>query len=210
VSHLCSLCNSTSKLFLEDQLRTFYQCDNCNGIFIPPFGQPSAKREKNRYDTHNNDVNDPRYQKFVSPITTYIKKQFNESHKGLDYGAGPGPVITKLLRDDNYNIRTYDPYFDKDIETLEYIYDYIVCCEVIEHFHQPYEEFDFLYSRLEEGGELVCMTDMYDESINFDNWYYKNDITHVFFYHKESLAYIKEAFSFKSLSIDGRLIIFRK
>jgi len=52
------------------------------------------------------------------------------------------------------------------------------------------------------------MTDIYHDDINFHDWYYKNDATHVFFYHPQSLKYIKEKFGFSDVSIDGRLITY--
>ena len=35
---------------------------------LDPLDYLSQEEEKERYKNHNNDVNDPRYQKFVSPI----------------------------------------------------------------------------------------------------------------------------------------------
>ena len=56
----------------------------------------SAEAEKARYLTHNNDVEDERYQQFVSPITSAVMKQVQPLRTfGLDYGAGTGPVIAK-------------------------------------------------------------------------------------------------------------------
>ena len=35
------------------------------------------------------------------------------------------------------------------------------------------------------------MTDVFNQSINFENWYYKNDETHVIFYTKNTFDWIK-------------------
>ncbi|MGO1820189.1 MAG: hypothetical protein ACTH0S_10965 [Senegalia sp. (in: firmicutes)] len=56
------------------------------------------------------------------------------------------------------------------------------------------------------GGSIFCMTSLYDEDIDFKNWYYKNDETHVFFYHKKALEWIKNEFNFSDLAIDEKLI----
>jgi len=98
--------------------------------------------------THNNDVNDSGYHKFVSPIVNAVLNDFLPEHKGLDFGAGTGPVISKLLTDRNYQIKQYDPYFFNLPELLQKKYDYIVCCEVIEHFYDPDKEFQLLKSLL--------------------------------------------------------------
>jgi hypothetical protein len=52
------------------------------------------------------------------------------------------------------------------------------------------------------------MTHLYDPSIEFNSWYYKNDPTHVFIYQKETIEWIKQRFNFSSVAIEGRLITF--
>jgi 2-polyprenyl-3-methyl-5-hydroxy-6-metoxy-1,4-benzoquinol methylase len=166
-----------------------------------------AADEESRYLSHNNDVTDKGYQQFVSPITSAVLKYHTPKQKGLDFGAGTGPVIAKVLADNNFKLDLYDPFFHNDVTLLEQQYDYIVCCEVMEHFFQPDKEFALLKRLLKPNGRLYCMTDMYHEQIDFPNWYYQKDNTHVFFYHQSSLNYIKQQFGFSDLAVDGRLII---
>lgn len=167
---------------------------------------PDRFNEKSRYEEHNNDVNDVKYQNFVSPITNAVLKNFKKEHKGLDFGAGTGPVISKVLKYKGYSILLYDPYFHPFPELLSKTYDYIVCCEVIEHFFDPAKEFKMLNRMLNPAGALFCMTDIYDDNINFSTWYYRNDPTHVFIYRKETFLWIKENFNFSKIIIDKRLI----
>lgn len=169
---------------------------------------PVREAELARYKEHKNDVNDVNYQKFVTPIVSAIMRDFAQNDKGLDFGAGPGPVLSKLLTDNGYHIRQYDPFFADQPELLEEKYDYIACCEVIEHFYTPPEEFRLLKKLLLQNGKLYCMTNLYDESINFQNWHYKNDSTHVFIYQAETVHWIKENFGFANVTIEGRLITF--
>lgn len=91
---------------------------------------------------------------------------------------------------------------------LKFKYNYIICCEVIEHFHFPQKEFTLLRSLLKPGGILYCMTEIYSEDIDFINWHYKNDPTHVFFYHKDALKWIQEHFRFSEVKKKNRLIEF--
>jgi cyclopropane fatty-acyl-phospholipid synthase-like methyltransferase len=170
----------------------------------------SSEAEKERYSTHNNDINDIRYQEFVSPIVEAVKKSYKTNHLGLDYGAGTGPVITSLLEKEGYSLNLYDPYFHDYPNNLQMEYDYIVCCEVMEHFHHPHDEFRRLYNLLNLGGSLFCMTSLYDESIDFESWYYKNDETHVFLYHRKGLEWIKNEFGFLDVCVEGKLIQFKK
>ena len=132
----CPLCTGEASQFYQDQ-RNFYQCSNCQGVFDDPTQHPSGSQEHARYETHNNDVNDPGYQQFVSPITNHVLQHFKPTDSGLDFGAGPGPVITKLLNEQGYNPALYDPFYAPDPLVLEKKRDYIICCEVIEHFHHP-------------------------------------------------------------------------
>ncbi|NOR86200.1 MAG: methyltransferase, partial [Bacteroidales bacterium] len=72
------------------------------------------------------------------------------------------------------------------------------------------KEFDLLKDLLENNGVLYCMTDIYDDSINFHTWYYKNDPTHVFIYKQETIEWIKNNIGFSNVTIEGRLISFYK
>ncbi|MCW5520350.1 class I SAM-dependent methyltransferase [Aureitalea sp. L0-47] len=204
----CLLCHSESTApYFGDSLHKFFECFNCGTVFRDPANFPSPSEERERYLTHNNDVNDPGYQEFVSPITEAVQKYFTKGATGLDFGAGTGPVIAKVLGDHGYAIELYDPFFHPDREVLNKNYDFIVCCEVIEHFHRPQEEFLMLRRLLKPGGRLFCMTDPLPE-VNFDKWYYKDDPTHVIFYSEENLTFIKEDTGFAELITRDRLIIF--
>lgn len=203
--HLCLLCQSESNSFYKEE---YYQCTNCCGIFRPNGQLPSISEEQERYDTHNNDVENEGYQKFVSPITNAVLKNHSSDESGLDFGAGSGPVIAKLLSDKGYKLSLYDPIYHNNPELLEQEYDYIFACEVIEHLHNPYEEFRRLKTILKPNGKLYCMTHLYDESITFDRWYYKNDFTHVFIYTANTIDWVAKNCGFKNYFIDGRLIVF--
>lgn len=166
----------------------------------------SAAREKARYLTHNNNVEDLRYQKFVRPIVKAVTERFGLDHSGLDFGCGTGPVVSKLLQEKGYRICQYDPFFACEPELLERQYDYIVCCEVAEHFYHPAKEFGLLRRLLRQGGSIFIMTLLYDSSIDFSKWFYLKDETHVFLYQQETFAWIKEKFAFADLAISPRLI----
>ncbi len=206
----CILCNTTLRepIHIEKEHR-FFKCHQCGSVVRSTDTFPNYETEIDRYQTHNNDVNDPRYQKFVSPITLAVQADFSSQNTlGLDFGAGTGPVITKVLNDKGYKLNLYDPFFHPDKSVLEEKYDYIVSCEVIEHFHHPLKEFQLLKKLLKPNGKLYCMTDIYSDAIDFGNWYYKNDPTHVIFYTEKSLHWILKEIGFNELTIDKRLIDF--
>jgi hypothetical protein len=133
----CSLCNNPTKEFYREEHRIFVRCDLCSGIMLLPEFYVDPTAEKNRYEEHNNDVNDPRYQKFVSPITTAVSASFPNTATGLDYGCGTGPVAAVQLQEQGYKVNLFDPFFENHPQNLQQQYDFIICCEVMEHFFDP-------------------------------------------------------------------------
>ncbi|MGX1023672.1 class I SAM-dependent methyltransferase [Flavobacterium sp. CS20] len=209
----CPLCQHQADWFCScfNIPQDFYRCSNCLSIFKPSKYFVDADFEEERYRTHNNDVHDKRYQSFVSPITNAVKRDFSSDTKGLDYGCGTGPVATYVLEHEDYNITLYDPYFYPDSSYENEEYDFIICCEVMEHFYEPNQEFEKLKNLLKPNAKLYCKTKMItnDFSVeNFKNWHYKNDPTHVFFYSPKTLQVICQKFGFKSVSFDEKLITF--
>ncbi|PKA83768.1 methyltransferase family protein [Ulvibacter sp. MAR_2010_11] len=207
----CILCHSLqTKLLLYRQEVAYYLCNSCGSVYKDPAGFLDREAEKERYLLHENDVNDHDYQYFVNPIVEEVVKHFPEKSTGLDFGAGTGPVIAKLLSEKGYTISLYDPFFHPNTSVLHKTYDFIVCCEVIEHFHNPEKEFELLHKMLEPEGKLFCMTELLPKEKSFATWYYKDDPTHVLFYSEENLKWIQEHFGFKKVEIEGRLVVFSK
>ena len=205
----CTLCGEDAFLFKTYREKKYYSCAHCRAVVLHPDYYPSPEDEKKRYLEHNNDVDDLRCQKFVDPLVREVKRSFSADHRGLDFGAGTGPVITKLLRESGYNIKLYDPYFWNEPERLEETYDYIAACEVIEHFVKPYEEFKLLKSLLNNNGKLFCKTSIFSYDMNFEEWKYKDDFTHLFFYNTDTLKWIEKTFDFSGLTITEELIVFK-
>lgn len=208
----CPLCHHSENTVkhVKKTGEVYRDCSHCQLIFLEESFLPSADKEMSHYMTHNNDVHDKGYQNFVSPIVNYILEHIPNEKHGLDFGAGPGPVITHLLEKQGYEMTLYDPFFRSDEFSLNRKYDFIVACEVIEHFHTPAKDFRTLRSVLKEEGSLAIMTDFYDDSIDFGNWYYHRDPTHVCFYRIETMSWISSNFNFKEvLRIGPRTIILK-
>lgn len=207
---LCRLCNEATGSFYKEKTREFVVCKNCRGVQLLPEYFISARAEEDRYLTHNNDVEDVRYQNFVSPITSGVLADFTTKNSGLDYGCGTGPVAATELEKKGFPVRLFDPYFHPDTEALENTYDFIICCEVMEHFHEPRQEFKTLSQLLNTGGKMYCKTSLFSEEIDFETWYYKNDPTHVFFYTEKSLDWIRQNMEFSKVEVFPKLIVFSK
>jgi hypothetical protein len=199
------LCGAAGHPFFE---ATFYSCPICKGIYRPLTDLPSPEKEKERYLKHRNNPSDSGYRNFVAPLFHAITNDFNSRSKGLDFGAGTGSAIAEMLTEKDYDISRYDPFFCDNKMVLNKDYDFIICCEVIEHFHFPINEFNLLYSLLKHKSALYCMTDLYEDKIDFSSWYYKNDFTHVFIYRKETIEWIKNNYGLYSETDNNRLIRF--
>ncbi|KQC05514.1 MAG: 2-polyprenyl-3-methyl-5-hydroxy-6-metoxy-1,4-benzoquinol methylase [Candidatus Cloacimonas sp. SDB] len=203
----CPLCNTQ----LETRADKYYFiCSTCDARVKDKKYYLTPEQEKCRYEEHNNNVKDMCYQNFTAPITKTILQKFNLKHSGLDYGCGTGPVISTILQKKGYNVKLYDPLFHPDEGYLDHHYDYIFSCEVFEHFYQPATEIKKLISLLKPQGYLLFMTHLYDENTNFQNWYYRNDPTHVFIFTAKTINYIAENFNLSLEKLDNRLIIFKK
>ena len=204
----CALCGSVSGLSFSFRERDYYRCVSCCSLMVDPAFHLSFEEEKKRYDQHNNDVNDPGYRKFVRPIVDLVKLTCEPGAKGLDYGAGSGPVAALLLEQEGFKIELFDPFYWNNFKVLQSSYAFIICSEVIEHFRQPAAEFSLLRSLLRPGGSLFCMTEIIPEDRDLRDWYYIKDPTHLFFYSREALEWIKVNNNFKELTIEGRVIHF--
>ena len=205
----CPLCLNTSVDEYDAIADILYlECSECKAVFKQSENFPTLEEEKKRYLLHENDTDDKAYQAFVTPIVNSVLKSIPKFAVGLDFGAGTGPVAAKLLEEKGYNVYLYDPFFHPNKDILNNSYDFIICCEVIEHFHKPNDEFRLLRKLLKPGGSLFCMTHLIPQKSIFRDWYYKNDPTHVIFYSEESVKWIQSNFDFSKATIDGRLIVF--
>ena len=204
----CPLCGANGKSFYSDPKHLFFSCERCMGLFRDPRQWPDHQSEEKRYLLHQNHLEDMGYRSFVEPILERVRTRFDPDSSGLDYGCGHSPVISEILRREGFSVDDYDPFFYPSKIFEGRTYDFIICCEVIEHFHRPDDEFERLKRLLNKNGSLICMTDIYSDDTNFNNWYYKNDPTHVFIYREQTLNYLSSKNDFTRVDIQGRLIEF--
>lgn len=203
----CTLCDTILDKMADEY---YFICGTCGAYVKDKKYYVSSKQEKDQYEEHNNDVNDVRYQKFTSPITNAIFEKQTIEHLGLDYGCGTGPVISKQLIDKDYQVKLFDPYFYPDRDFKNYQYDYIYSCEVFEHFYQPKQEIEMLVGLLKPRGRLYVMTHLYNSEIDFKNWYYRKDPTHVFIYTLKTIKYIVNKHNLIIDKLTDRLFITKK
>lgn len=204
---LCTLCE-THLVNSADEY--YFICDTCGAYVKDKKYYITKEQEKDIYEEHNNDVHDVQYQNFTSPITNSILEEFTPKHLGLDYGCGTGPVISEQLIDKGYAVKLFDPYFYPDMDYSNHQFDYIFSCEVFEHFHQPKEEIGKLVGILKTKGRLYIMTHLCHSELDFKNWYYRNDPTHVFIYTVKTIEFIVKEYNLSVEKLTERLIILKK
>ncbi|HOW16788.1 MAG TPA: class I SAM-dependent methyltransferase, partial [bacterium] len=176
----------------------FYGCKECSLVFKDPKVWPSREVERARYLEHNNSLENEGYKSFLLNLVDPLAKILNKDAVGLDYGCGPVPALSELIKQQGFECLNYDPFFFNDKKLLQGKYDFVTCCEVVEHFHDPANEFKQLRSLLKKGGVLAISTQMVPKE--FVYWWYHKDITHVVFYSAVTFDWIKKYYDFYSES----------
>lgn len=172
--------------------RRYRRCTTCEATFLISEQLPPPEVERARYDQHNNDPDDRRYREFLRRLADPVLERIEAGREGLDFGSGPVPVLADLLRAAGLRVSCFDPFYapDRTLLTGSRRYDFITCCEVVEHLHHPAEEFERLERLLRPGGILGVMTEFQTEDERFARWYYREDRTHVVFYRETTLRYL--------------------
>jgi hypothetical protein len=207
----CLICSSNKLIELSSKKtpKKYHKCSECSFVFLDPSQRVCGEDEKKRYLTHENDINDPAYQRFVMPLKDCVLKECPPPARGLDFGSGSAPVLAHLLEKSGYEMDVYDPYFSPQFVMSLEKYDFIVACEVIEHLYDPLMEFKQLRSWLNATGTLVIKTHFLEDQ-DIHDWYYSKDPTHVCFYNKPNLEVLAKLCGFSSLKVfDSRMAMLK-
>ena len=211
----CPLCASTKSSHLHvgekgSGFRDFFICGVCDMVFVPRSALISPEAQKARYLEHNNEVDDPSYREFLSRLYGPMKPYLRSGSTGLDYGAGPGPALAAMMREDGHEVSIYDPFFQPDENVLEDAYDFITCTETAEHFSEPALDFQRLDGLLKSGGWLGVMTGMLTDWSEFPGWYYHRDPTHVNFYSHETMQWLASRYGWHVIFPEQNVALFQK
>jgi SAM-dependent methyltransferase len=187
----CPVCQAADSVhFTRVEIYDYWRCRHCEATFVDPLQLPSRDAEHAQYRLHRNEVNDAGYRKFLTRLTSPLLERLPVSSSGLDYGCGPGPALAAMLSEAGHRMAVYDPLFFDDPKVLYDRYDFITCTEVVEHFHQPFDEFVRLNRLLKPGGWLAVMTMFQTDDAAFAHWHYRRDPTHVVFYREATFRAI--------------------
>jgi hypothetical protein len=190
----CPLCGSAEVAdYCQDNLRKYFQCRNCKLIFADPASHISPEAEKARYSKHQNSPHDQKYRQFLHRlIDPLVERLDSGALTGLDFGCGPGPTLSVILEEMGYSMSLYDQYFVKDDSVLSKKYDFVTCTETIEHFNTPCKQWPLLLNLLKPSGWLAIMTRLTNDVKSFTQWDYRNDLTHVSFFSRETFQYLAD------------------
>ena len=190
-AEICPLCKGENTMpYFRDRFRDYLSCAACALIFVPAKFHLSDKREKQRYDLHDNDPTDPRYRAFLSRLYNPLKARLRKGARGLDFGCGPGPTLSVMFRECGYAMDTYDKFYARNPEVFQRAYDFVTATEVFEHLRDPQFELQRLYRLVKPGGVLGAMTKLATDRAAFENWHYKRDPTHICFFSKATFEWL--------------------
>lgn len=200
--------------------RSFYCCSLCGFVWADPVFYLSSEEEEKRYGLHENSRENAGYVHFLSEIVDQGLQYWYSNHRSqvyhqegalgdtktaplvLDWGAGPNPLASELLRERGCTVYSYDPLFGPPLPPEEQRFDIIFCIEVAEHFKDPLKDFSAMARYLKCGGLLIIHTNKIPHEVFagqaplggtcslrefFIPWWYKEDPTHVSFYSDQSL-----------------------
>lgn len=198
----CLLCGEKS----EKKTPLLWECLRCGLLFKDPDLFWGEEQEKARYATHNNDVTDEGYLKYLNKLFSIVETR---SGLVLDYGCGPEKGLEALVANSGYKnliVESYDPMFFPEIN-MGKKYDLIFASECLEHFYKPAEELVKLKNLLKNSGELAVSTNFY-KGQDLSKWWYLNDPTHVAFYSEKTFEFISNEYGFNiSHSKDPHVIL---
>ena len=208
---LCSVCGSNEiRPFMLVGDKYYWTCNVCKARILSCKHCLSKEEEFKYYQTHQNISSDPAYQEFAAQLALPILDKLVPNSSGLDFGCGPDSALSAILRQHGHNMTLYDPFFFPAKNSLKKTYDFIVCSEAAEHFHQPAKEFKKFNNLLNENGWLGIMTNFQTENARFKDWHYRRDPTHVVFYRKETFVVIGKQFRWTAYFPSRNVVIFQK
>jgi len=208
---VCPLCaNSATERFYRDRKREFFQCLECDLVFVPPEFHLSAEAEKERYDFHSHSLTDSGYRDFLNRIFQPLVKKLSPGARGLDFGCGREPTLSILCEEAGFPCANYDLHYFNDPAVLNAQYDFVTCSETMEHFQNPREEFERLLSLVKPGGWIGIMTQLRDSAPPFEKWFYKDDATHVCFFSRRAFQTSEKRYRLRAEFYPESVVLFQK
>lgn len=199
----CLLCGDES----SKKTSLLWECLRCGLLFKNPDQFWGLEKEKARYLTHNNDVNNESYLKYLDKLFSKMNALEGDI---LDFGCGPEKGLESLVEKKglrNLFVDSYDPIFFPKISKNKK-YDFVYASETLEHFYQPTVEIENILNLLKPGGVWAVGTNLSDNE-NLEKWWYTNDPTHVAFYNQKTFSYISNKYQLEIIHFKSPHIILK-
>jgi hypothetical protein len=209
-SPVCPLCASkATEPFHRDRKREFFQCLECDLVFVPSEFHLSSEAEKARYDFHSQSLDDSGYRDFLNRLFHPVQKKLLLGAHGLDFGCGSEPTLSVLFEESGFPCANYDLHFANNPAVLEKQYDFLTCSETMEHFQNPHAEFERFLRLVKPGGWIGIMTQLRDEAPPFEKWFYKDDATHVCFFTRQTFQWLEKTYGLRAEFHPDGVVLFQ-
>jgi Methyltransferase domain len=214
---ICKICKNPSekifeKIILQKYNANYYRCTSCSFVQTD---QPTWLSEAYESAITSLDIGLP-YRNFYlrDEVTNIINACFPESKIYLDFAGGYG-LFVRLMRDNGFNFYRQDDYckniFAKHFDIIDYnttSFDIVTAFEVFEHFDNPLEEIEKIFSY---SDTVIFSTEITPETNEeIENWWYIAQETgqHIAFYSKKSMKIIAKKYNKNYYTKNGNLHLF--
>lgn len=200
-------------MFDERNKWEFFHCKSCEFIFKNQKDYVDSDKELSQYKNHNNTMESPGYvEMFEKFMDATFEPYIDNITTVLEFGSGPGPVLSELLRQRGLDVDIYDKYFSPQKIYENKKYDLITSTEVIEHIEKPLEVFEVFSKHIKKDGYLALMTQFHkNEEEDFKKWWYKNDPTHICFFRPRTFETLANMSGFEIVKHDDvKSVLLRK
>ena len=190
----CALCGGATTPFAPSPA-THVDCSACGLVTLRRELHPTADAELARYRLHENSPDDPGYRAFLARLVEPLVAAVTPGSEGLDFGCGPGPTLSVMLRERGLACALHDALFSPNPGALARTWDFVACTEVVEHFREPAASWRELLSLVRPGGVLGVMTQPLTgpREARFTDWAYARDPTHLALHRPRTLDWLARA-----------------
>ncbi len=206
----CKICkNDTTTLQDVAQKKAYQVCENCQAIMLGDNFLVTKDREKAQYENHNNTFESKGYVKMFEDFLDFFWDDLDiNKTTALDFGSGPGPVLSQILEKKGLHVDIYDKIYQPKKVFIDKKYDLITSTEVFEHLQNPQEILMQFKKQLKPSGLIAIMTLFHDNnSENFLKWWYRRDPTHISFYTPKTFEVLANMCGLKVLKHDNSRVI---
>lgn len=206
----CKVCEHKTDSFFDHIInKTYHTCPNCELVFLDPSHLVATSKEKEQYDNHNNTIEDEGYVKmFENFLDFFWGNLLVTTTSALDFGSGPGPVLSELIRQRGLKCDIYDKFYSPTKTYKDKKYDLITSTEVFEHLEDPKSILDLLKKHLNQNGTIALMTLFHpNNQEDFFKWWYRRDPTHITFFTPKTFEILSNKCGLKVVKSDYKRVV---